>query len=367
MRITKVLLFLILLLFSNKVYALDINIQSKNAVLYNLTTNEILYEKNKDEKVSVASLQKIMTVIVAIEKIDDYSKKVIIKQDDFKDLDSDLAVIGFKDNEELTYDDLLYGTILKSGADAAYKLALSISGSEEEYVKLMNEKALKIGLRNTNFKNVIGLDQENQYSSANDMYILLKYALMNNKFKEVFTKSSYTTSDSMFSFNGPKVKAKKLDLNYFNGGKTGYTNNAGLCLASYSLFNSNAFILITLGAPSESKNQNYLDQKEIYDYFKNNYSNKLILKKNTYITDIKYYNKKIKIYSDKNVYLFLNNYITNDDIYIKYKGKTKVNRKTNFNNKVGTYYVMNNKKILYKKDIYLKKKKSKFNIFKLIK
>lgn len=367
MRIAKVLLFLIILLFSNKVYALDINIQSKNAVLYNLTTNEILYEKNKDEKVSVASLQKIMTVIVAIENIDDYSEKVIIKKEDFKDLDSDLAVIGFKENEELTYDDLLYGTILKSGADAAYKLALSISGSEEEYVKRMNEKALKIGLKNTNFKNVIGLDEDNQYSSANDMCILLKYALMNKKFKEVFTKSSYTTSDSMFSFNGPKVKAKKLGLSYFNGGKTGYTNKAELCLGSYSIFNSNEFILITLGAPSESINQNYIDQKEIYDYFKNNYSNKLILKKNTYITDIKYYNKKIKIYADKDIYSFLNNSITKEDIYIKYKGKAKVNRKNNFNKKIGTYYVMYNKTILYKKDIYLKKKKSRFKIFKFLK
>ena len=351
----KKILILLILLIPFNIQADEINISSKNAILLNLTTNEFLYEKNKDEIVKVASLQKIMTTLIAIENIDDYNKKVKIDLNEFNSLDKDLAIIGFNNGDEVTYDDLLYGTLLRSGADAAYKLALEVGGSEEEFVNLMNKKVKELGLKNTNFKNCTGLDEENQFSTAYDMSIILKYALLNEKFKEIITTKEYNINSLGILLKGPKNRAKSLEMPYFMGGKTGYTNGAGLCLASYAIIDNVEFILITLGADYNLKNQNYIDQKNIYDYYKNNYSYRTILKKGTYISTIKSnFYKNIDLFADKDIKLYINNKIMDEDIYIKYSGIEKINKKIKFNEKIGTYYVMYKDKVLYKSDIYLK-------------
>lgn len=350
----KILIMLILLIPFN-IKADEINVSSKNAILLNLTTNEVLYEKNKDEIVKVASLQKIMTTLISIENIDDYNKKVKIDLSEFNSLDKDLAIIGFNNGDEVTYDDLLYGTLLRSGADAAYKLALEVGGSEEEFVNLMNEKVKELGLKNTNFKNCTGLDAKNQFSTAYDMAIILKYALLNEKFKEIITTKEYNINSLDILLKGPKNRAKSLEMPYFMGGKTGYTNEAGLCLASYAIIDNVEFILITLGADYNLKNQNYIDQKNIYDYYKNNYSYRTILKKGTYISTIKSnFYKNIDLFADKDIKLYINNKIMDEDIYIKYSGIEKINKKIKFNEKIGTYYVMYKDKVLYKRDVYLK-------------
>ena len=350
----KILIMLILLIPFN-IKADEINVSSKNAILLNLTTNEVLYEKNKDEIVKVASLQKIMTTLISIENIDDYNKKVKIDLSEFNSLDKDLAIIGFNNGDEVTYDDLLYGTLLRSGADAAYKLALEVGGSEEEFVNLMNKKAKELGLKNTNFKNCTGLDAEDQFSTAYDMAIILKYALLNEKFKEIITTKEYNINSLDILLKGPKNRAKSLEMPYFIGGKTGYTNEAGLCLASYAIIDNVEFILITLGADYNLKNQNYIDQKNIYDYYKNNYSYRTILKKGTYISTIKSnFYKNIDLFADKDIKLYINNKIMDEDIYIKYSGIEKINKKIKFNEKIGTYYVMYKDKVLYKRDVYLK-------------
>lgn len=351
----KKILILLILLIPFNIQADEINISSKNAILLNLTTNDFLYEKNKDEIVKVASLQKIMTTLIAIENIDDYNKKVKIDLNEFNSLDKDLAIIGFNNGDEVTYDDLLYGTLLRSGADAAYKLALEVGGSEEEFVNLMNKKVKELGLKNTNFKNCTGLDEENQFSTAYDMSIILKYALLNEKFKEIITTKEYNINSLGILLKGPKNRAKSLEMPYFMGGKTGYTNGAGLCLASYAIIDNVEFILITLGADYNLKNQNYIDQKNIYDYYKNNYSYRTILKKGTYISTIKSnFYKNIDLFADKDIKLYINNKIMDEDIYIKYSGIEKINKKIKFNEKIGTYYVMYKDKVLYKSDIYLK-------------
>ena len=163
-KMKKVLLFIILFLICFNVKALEID--SKNAILINMNTDSVIYEKSKDEHVSVASLQKILTSIVAIEHIDDLNEKVIIDKSKVSSIPYDVYIIGLKDNEEITYYDLLEATILKSAGDAALYLALSVSSSEEEFASLVNDKAKEIGLENTVFKDPIGLEKDGQYSSA---------------------------------------------------------------------------------------------------------------------------------------------------------------------------------------------------------
>ena len=182
MRHIRKLLVLLILLIPFNVFAEDININSNNAVVINLNNNEIIYEKNKDEVINVASMQKIMTTLVGIEHIDNIDENFTIPDGMFSSLDPELMMVGFSSGDKVNYSDLLYGTMLKSGADAAYALSIHISGSEDEYIKLMNEKAVKLGLNNTFFKNTTGLDEDGQYSSVYDIAILFKYALNNKTF-----------------------------------------------------------------------------------------------------------------------------------------------------------------------------------------
>ena len=157
----------LLLLIPINVFALDLDITSSNAVMYNLNDNEIIYEKNKDEEVSIASLTKIMTCIVALENIDNLDEKIVLTNKDFEGLiEQNAAQAGFRVGEEVTYKDLLYGLMLPSGADAAQALARNIAGSNEEYVELMNKKVKELKLKHTHFVNTTGLDIDNHYSSV---------------------------------------------------------------------------------------------------------------------------------------------------------------------------------------------------------
>ena len=169
-------------IFNLNVYADDIELKSKRAVLYNMTDDKVLYEKNADQEVYIASLTKMMTALVAIENIKDFNQKVVVTSDMLKDVTYDLSVAGFNVGNILTYDEILYGIILKSGADATEIAAYSISGSEKEFVKLMNQKAEEIGMNNSHFSNVIGIEGDNHHSTARDVMKLVKYALQNKKF-----------------------------------------------------------------------------------------------------------------------------------------------------------------------------------------
>ena len=157
-------LILIFIVFTVKVNALDLNISSKTAILYNLDNGEVLYEKNADEKVPIASLTKIMTALITLENIQDLNKQIILTNNDFEGLiEANAVTAGFTKGEIVTYKDLLYGLLLPSGADAAKALARNVAGSEEKFIQKMNEKVKELNLKQTNFSTVIGLDDENNY------------------------------------------------------------------------------------------------------------------------------------------------------------------------------------------------------------
>ena len=138
---------------------------SEVGVLLDLENNSVIAERDCQKKIYPASLTKIMTLIVAVENIEDYSKTFTMTHDILSPLYADDAsMAGFSENEKITMTDLLYGTILPSGADAATGLAISVSGSESEFVKLMNEKAERLGLKNTHFMNCTGLHDDKQHS-----------------------------------------------------------------------------------------------------------------------------------------------------------------------------------------------------------
>ena len=322
--------------------------------MYNLNDDEVIYEKNSNDRVNIASLTKIMTAIVSIENIDDYNKSVLITSDMLNNVTNDLSVAGFKVGDAVTYNDLLYGTLLKSGADATNILAISISGSINNFVSLMNNKAKKLGMYNTSFSNTIGIESEKHYSTAKDVAILLKYAFKNKKFREVFETEHY--ENGKYIMDGPLKRINTDENNYVIGAKTGYTSKAGLCLASIAKYNNIGYLLVTIGAPKDDHMQNIKDSKKIYEYFFKNYSYKEILNKNDTVVKVKtVYGKEYNIKSFDDVTMYLKNDITKDDLIYKYDGDTLLKKGVKQDDKIGTYYILYNNEILYKTNVYAPK------------
>ena len=345
-------LLLIILFIPFYVKAAAFEIDSKNAILLNLKDNTIVYEKNKDEVIKVASMQKIMTTIVAIENIKDFDEKFVLDTSIYAGMDPDAAICGFYDGETLSYNDLLYGTMLRSGADAAYGLGVMISGSESAFVDKMNEKAKELGLKNTVFRNTVGLDDPEQHSTVSDMAIILKYALNNKKFKEIVNTDRYVTSDGYLAFDGPIVRARKVGMDYFLGGKTGYTEEAGLCLGSYSTSKETDLLLVTAGADYHKDNQNFYDQKTVYDYFINNYGYNTLIKKGTLIKKIKtIYDEEVEIKATRDVVMYIDNSIFQKDLKIKYTGEENLAKDVKKGDKIGKYTISYKDVVLYEEDV----------------
>lgn len=365
---------LIFILFLSKVNAIDINISSKNAILYNMDSGEVLYEKNADEKASIASLTKIMTALVALDNIDNLDKQVILTSEDFKGLaEANAVTAGFTKGEVVTYRDLLYGLLLPSGADAAKALARNIAGTEAAFIEKMNDKVKEMDLKTTHFSSVIGLDDEDNYSTAREISLIFKKALQNKDFKEIITTKEYTSSDDKVKFHSTiQSNAKKSNINvpYILGGKTGTTTDAGLCLATIAKANDVNYMLVTLGATYDKKAPHHIeDAKTIYDYFMNNYGNQIIVNQKEPFKTIKSkYTEKshIKLYPTKNITMYLQNDYNKKDIKYVYEGKTEVSPFNKKGEKLGTLKIYYQNKLIDTQNITLNQNLN-FNIFSFFK
>lgn len=368
----KKIIYLFILLLPNIAFALAApNLNSSKAILYDLTDQKTLYQLNATEKSDIASLTKIMTTITAIENIDNLDEKIKITNEMLNFVRWDASVAGLKVGDIVSYRDLLYASMLPSGADATISIAISTSNDIASYVAKMNELAKKIGLLNTHFTNVTGLDEENHYSTVNDILTLLKYALNNPIFKEIYTTKEYTLS------NGLKVKSTinnynkslNLDTSRILGSKTGFTLQAGLCFSAIFTSNNHEFITITLGAKRiNGKPYNIIDTLELINYVDKNYQNQILLTKDTLIKSMKVENSKISSYNIKaanDITLFLPNDYDQTKFTIEYQGLEKISYKNKIGEEIGTVtYIFNDQKI-YTEKIYLKQNIEK-NIIKII-
>ncbi len=271
----KKLLISILLFLPFNIYALDIpELVSEKVLVYDLTDNQIIYEKNSEVKTSIASLTKIITSMVAIEKINDLDSKINITSKMLDNIYWNASVAKLKIGDIVTYRDLLYALLLPSGADAAQALAISLSGSTNKYVLEMNEFAQRIGMANSHFVNITGLDTNGQYSTLKDVLVLLKYALNNPTFKEIFTTKEYILTNNLEVKSTIKSYEEKynIDISRIIGSKTGTTDEAGLCLASYFFIQNHEILAITTNAPlNEEYPQNLIDSLKIINYLDQNY------------------------------------------------------------------------------------------------
>jgi len=239
---------------------------SRNAILILLKDCTILMQKNSEEKIYPASLTKMMTAIVAIENLPDPNEKIKFTMDMFHGLhEANASMAGFQPGEEVRAIDLLYGVMLPSGAECCIALAEYIAGSEGNFVRLMNQKAEKLGMKNTHFENTTGLHNENHYTTVKDMAVLLSHALKNEVFREIFTTKRHSTPSTnkhpggitFYSTMYKKLGDQNITGGEILGGKTGYTDKAGLCLASLAKVGSQEYILITAGARGNNKTEQY--------------------------------------------------------------------------------------------------------------
>lgn len=253
------------------------SLYSPNAILLRVDSGLVLGQVGADEPVAPASLTKIMTALVTIEECDDLNKKVQVPQQIFSDLyQQNASMAGFLPGERASIRDLLYGVLLSSGAECCETLATVIFGSQQAMVDAMNLRAQQLGMKNTHFCNTTGLDEQGHVSTVRDIATLLQTAIKNSDFYRIFTTSWYWVSPTNqhpwgFTLNSTlfeKTDKKPAKGVVILGGKTGYTDHAGLCLASLAQVNGEEYILVTAAAAGDHSTDPYhiLDAISVYSW-----------------------------------------------------------------------------------------------------
>ncbi len=284
-KICGILLSLLVLLPFN-ISAMDLATNASSVIVMEPTTGEIIYERNSHERRHPASMTKIMTMLLVMEAIE----KDIIKWDDMVTVSSNASSMGgsqilLETGEQMSVYDMFKGLAVASGNDAAVALAEKIAGTEEMFVKMMNDRAKELGLQDTNFKNCHGLDEANHYSTAYDMAIMAKELVKHTKIFE-FTSiyEDYLRKDTDRSFW--LVNTNKLVRFYpgVDGLKTGYTSEAGFCITATANINDMRIITVVMGEPdSETRNK---DVSSVFDYVYAQYGLQKIVDTETILEEV---------------------------------------------------------------------------------
>ena len=340
---------------------------AKSAILIEASTGEVIFKKNETEKRAPASMTKMMSLLLIMEEIEKgslkWNEKITISETASSMGGSQIYL---ETNEVMSVFDLVKGISMASANDAVVALAERISGTEEDFVKLMNKKAKELGLKNTNFKNSTGLDEEGHYSSAEDMAKIARELVKHKKILEF----SSTYEDYLRQNTNNKfwlVNTNKLVKTYagMDGLKTGFTESAMYCLTATALRNNERLIGVLMGEESSKVRNN--EMVKLLDYGFNLYKVDRIIKKGKVVS--KYKNDKSS--------RIKNDVIVLDDIYVLNKKGEKKRRITydvvlddiklpvEKNEKMGVLIGKENGKEIFKVDVVSKNKIKKANIIEL--
>ncbi len=287
----------------NTTNQVDLAKNAASAILIEVSTGKILYSKDKDAKRSPASMTKIMTLLLAMEQIE----KGNIKLDDMVRISKNAASMGgtqifVEEGSSVKVETLLKGIGIASANDAAVAMAEYIGGTEENFVKMMNDKAKELGCKNTNFKNPHGLDEEGHYTTAYDLSLiareLVKYPLA------LKITSTYEDYIEVSGENHWLVNTNTLVRFYsgIDGLKTGYTDNAKYCLTATMEKNNMRLLSIVMGESEKEKRNE--DTISMMEYGFSMYGSQNILNKDKFVETMvidNAYNREVKYYLDKDV------------------------------------------------------------------
>lgn len=250
---------------------------SSNAILIDESTDTIIASKSAKERISPASMTKVLTILVAAEHItEEQLDDTFTMTREITDYGyiNDCSSVGFLDGEQVKVRDMFYGTILPSGCDAAVGLATYVAGSHEAFVDMMNEKLEELGLGNSShYTNCVGLYDENHYSTVYDMAVIMKAAVQNEFCKKVLSEHSYTTTPTTEHPEGINISnwfLRRIEDKDTGGevlcAKTGYVMQSKNCAVSYGTFaNGDPYICVTAG--SSSSWRCIYDHVEIYNEY----------------------------------------------------------------------------------------------------
>lgn len=274
---------------STQIHAEDASILdgivSDDAYVIDTDNDQVLASKNADTRMYPASMTKIMTGILAIEKLTDLDQKITITNEMIDGLaEAEASVAGFQIGDTPTVRDLLYGCALPSGADAANALAIASYGSLTNFVQAMNQKAAELGLTNTHFMNPTGLHDDDHYSTTKEIAQLLRYCLKNETFTQVYSAASYTTTSLSSAPAGIVLNSSSKNIANLTyqipemiGAKSGYTPEAGHCLASWDTVNNMHLIIVTAHADTGMySSQHIVDLATIMTHLRNYYPETIV-------------------------------------------------------------------------------------------
>ena len=253
---------------------------TKSAILIEMNTGSVIYEKNKDEQLSPASMTKIMTMLLIMEALD---KKQITMDEKVRTSEYAASMGGsqifLEPGEEMTVEQMLRGIAIGSGNDASVAMAEKLAGSEEEFVKLMNKKVKELGLKNTKFQNATGLPVKDHYSTAHDMSVMARELLKHEeitKFTSLYESYLRENTDKKFWL----VNTNRLVKFYpgVDGLKTGFTHEAKYCLTATAKKDNMRVIAVVFGAANPKERNAQVTQMLDYAFAK--YQSREIYKKN---------------------------------------------------------------------------------------
>jgi len=278
-KIVFILISLFSFIFIKNVNAVEMDISAKSAILVDFNTGKVLYSKNENEPLAMASMTKVMSMLLIMEKIDDGS----LKYDDIVEISTESSSMGgsqifLNPGDKYKVIDLLKGVAMASANDAVVALAEKTYGSKEHFIEAMNKKAESLGLKNTHFVNVHGLDEEGHYSSAYDMSVMARELLKHEKildFTRVYEEYLTKPDGSQIWL----VNTNKLVRFYdgVDGLKTGFTQNAGYCLTATGKKNNLRLISVVMGEESIEKRSS--DTVKLLNYGFNTFKVNLIKNK----------------------------------------------------------------------------------------
>lgn len=302
MRIKKIFIFLFILIFILNVsvcYGISDapDISAGAAILLDSNTEKIIYSKSESERMYPASTTKILTAILTIENcnLDDI---VTVPYEAVYSIPSGYSVAALQPGEQLTVEQLLKVMLVHSANDAANVLAYHVSGSIEGFANLMNQKVSELGLTNTHFTNPSGMHDENHYTTAYDLAIIMKYCMKNSTFRNLsglkyctipatnkYEERVFNTTNELLIYDNRNVSSNYY-YKYAIAGKTGYTTQAKNSLVSVSNKDNLELICVVLsvGLYPNNLSAKFIDTKSLFDYGYNNYTVKKLREKNAIAT-----------------------------------------------------------------------------------
>lgn len=310
----------------------DFEVQSEYAYMASLDTGAVLFEKGADERAYPAALTNIMTAVLLCEQVPDLQGTVVTVPEEAYTmlLGTGAAITGLKPEEQLTANDLLHAVILSSAPDSAIAIAYHVAGGIPSFLEMMNEKAKALGMKNTRYNNVTGLEDANHYTTAADMYRLAAYAANIAAIKEAAKRKRYTipqtnksAARTLSTTNYLIDIATNYHYPYASGMKTGFTDEAGRCLVATASYEGYSYVCVLMKAPNRIGNRaEFIDAANLFKWAFTDFEYKTVVAQDELIGEIgvelAWDVDHIPLYPEKNVSALIPKTADSSTITIEY-------------------------------------------------